>query len=92
MPKAAQPGGAPQEVARYCIEAVYAIVEQMAQNSQSQFPGLPMVFSGGVMSNTIIRQRITQKYGAAFAQPEFSADNAAGIAVLAWVRGNGYEK
>ncbi len=85
-------GAPPQEVARYCIEAVYAIVEQMAQNSQSQFPGLPMVFSGGVMSNTIIRQRITQKYGAAFAQPEFSADNAAGIAVLAWVRGNGYEK
>lgn len=34
------------------------------------------------MSNSIIRNNLTNKLGAYFAQPEFSADNAAGIAVL----------
>ena len=43
---------------------------------------LPVVFSGGVMSNSILREALTQRFGAWFAQPAFSADNAAGVAVL----------
>lgn len=88
--KMLQQGCPPQEVALYCIQSACAIVERMVENNRSQFPELPMVFSGGVMSNTIIRQHITEKYGGSFAQPEFSSDNAAGIAVLAWVRGSEY--
>ena len=44
---------------------------------------LPVVYAGGVMSNTIIRNELEAKYGAFFAQPEFSADNAVGVALLA---------
>ena len=44
---------------------------------------LPIVYAGGVMSNTQIRQKVTQKIeGSHFAAPVFSADNAAGIALL----------
>ena len=46
------------------------------------YGNLPLLFAGGVMSNSIIRQALTEKYGACFAPPEYSADNAAGIAVL----------
>lgn len=35
------------------------------------------------MSNRVIRDAIIQKYDASFAEPSFSCDNAAGIAVLA---------
>ena len=45
---------------------------------------LPVVFSGGVCSNSLLRQRLGEKYSATFAAPEFSSDNAAGVAVLAW--------
>ena len=47
-----------------------------------ELPEIPFVFAGGVMSNTYIRNHITEKYGAFFASPELSSDNAVGIAVM----------
>lgn len=79
-------GESRENVARFCIDSVYKIVEQMTQNSQNQYPGLPLIFSGGVMSNSLIREKIAREYHGYFAEPEFSADNAAGIAVLAAIR------
>lgn len=79
-------GESRENVARFCIDSVCKIVEQMTQNVQKQYPGLPLVFSGGVMSNSLIREKIAREYHGFFAEPEFSADNAAGIAVLAAVR------
>jgi N6-L-threonylcarbamoyladenine synthase len=35
------------------------------------------------MSNSIIREKIQNRFGASFAQPDFSCDNAAGVAILA---------
>ena len=75
-------GALPEDVARYCIEYVCAVVRQMALDAREALPGRPLIFSGGVMSNSLIRQRLTEELGGFFAQPEFSADNAAGIAVL----------
>ena len=44
---------------------------------------LPIVYAGGVMSNAKIRKMITGKMeNTHFAEPAFSADNAAGIALL----------
>ena len=44
---------------------------------------LPIVYAGGVMSNRRIQNEISQKIqNAHFAEPVFSADNAAGIALL----------
>ena len=73
-------------MAKFCLESVCAIVETMIKNNLEQYPGLPLIFSGGVMSNRLIRARVTEKFGGSFAAPEFSSDNAAGIAVLAAAR------
>ena len=54
-----------------------------------KYPGLPILMIGGVCSNTIIRRRITQRYGAVFAGEGFSCDNAAGIAFLTQLKHNG---
>ena len=59
----------------------YAVF-QATQQALTQYPGLPIVFSGGVASNTMLRQ-ILQPLNPIFAQPEFSTDNAMGVAVLA---------
>ena len=57
-------------------------LDGMASALQKEYGGLPMLFAGGVMSNRLIREALTEKYGAVFAEPAFSSDNAAGIAVL----------
>ncbi len=42
----------------------------------------PLLFSGGVMANRIIRAALESRFDAAFAEPRLSADNAVGIAEL----------
>lgn len=81
--KLVEAGTAPEDVARFCLENVSAIVEALVQRLQERYPGLPLVFSGGVLSNSLIRQRVGERFGGHFAAPELSSDNAAGIAVLA---------
>ena len=44
---------------------------------------LPLVYAGGFMSKSIIRKHFEEKYGALFAEPKFSSDNASGVAILA---------
>ena len=49
---------------------------------------MPVVFAGGVMSNTLIRTRLKEKFSAYFAEPEFSCDNAAGVAIYTYLKEN----
>lgn len=53
-----------------------------------KYGDLPLVFAGGVMSNTLIKNNITNKFNAYFAKPEFSCDNASGIAIYAYLKDN----
>lgn len=73
-----------ENIARYVIEHIYETLDAMIERIKDNYPDLPTVFAGGVMSNSIIRSRLTEK-GAIFAKPEFSSDNAAGVAVLAYL-------
>ncbi len=75
-------GESDSDIARYCIMCIAETLDKMAEYSLSNFGDMQLVFSGGVMSNSIIRKRFTEKYGAIFASPELSSDNAVGIAVL----------
>ena len=76
-------GSCPEDVAFYCLKYVSASVCQLTKNAQEKFPGLPILFVGGVMSNSIIRNDLSFCKNAVFAKPEFSSDNACGVAVLA---------
>lgn len=69
-------------VAAFVLEFVKSTLDKMTENLKNVYPDLPLVYSGGVMSNKKIRNYFTQKYSAYFAAPEFSSDNAAGIALL----------
>lgn len=71
------------DIARYCISAIAAALHGMTQAVRAQYPDLPLLYAGGVMSNRDICTEFTERYGAVFARPGFSSDNAAGIAVLA---------
>lgn len=77
-----QAGEADCDIARYCMEYVCAALRGMTRALTERFPGLPLLYSGGVMSNSLIRSRFAEEFGAVFAAPGYSSDNAAGIAVL----------
>ena len=55
----------------------------MTETLLDRYGKLPLVYAGGVMSNVLIRKTIEQRFGGYFAEPVYSSDNAAGIAVLA---------
>lgn len=76
-------GERPEDIALFCLRSVEAALQSMADVLLEQHPGKHLVFSGGVMSNGIIRKDFEARYDCSFAAPEFSADNAAGVAVLA---------
>lgn len=71
------------DIAKYCIDYISQVLFEMTVTLLEKYPGHPLVYSGGVMSNTLIRKRFYEEFGAVFASPGFSSDNAAGIAVLA---------
>lgn len=79
------------KIARFCIEYIINTLDMVCQKLIRKYGNIPIVFSGGVMSNSIINDRFTKKYGAIFASPEFSSDNAAGLAILSAVKGKVYE-
>lgn len=73
--------GIPAEAAAYALRCVAYAVFQATQQALAQYPGLPVVFSGGVASNSMLRQALAP-LNPIFAQPQFSTDNAMGVAVL----------
>lgn len=76
-------GERPEDICRFCIDYIMTAIYKMALYAREKYGNLPIVFSGGVMSNSIIKKKLTDELGAFFAAPEFSCDNAAGIAILA---------
>ena len=72
----------PAETAGYALRCVAKAVYLATEQALKAYPGLPVVFSGGVASNSMLRQVIAP-LNPIFAQPQFSTDNAMGVAVLA---------
>lgn len=73
--------GVPAETAAYALRCVALAVFQATQQALTRYPGLPVVFSGGVASNSMLRQ-VLAPLNPIFAQPQYSTDNAMGVAVL----------
>lgn len=70
------------ETAAYALRCVAEAVHKATKNALKAYPGLPVVFSGGVASNSMLRSRL-EDLNPIFAQPQYSTDNAMGVAVLA---------
>ncbi len=75
-------GETQEDTAKFLLCYIADTVSAMTEFAFHKLGALPIIFAGGVMSNTIIKNIITSRFDASFAQPEFSCDNAAGIAFL----------
>jgi N6-L-threonylcarbamoyladenine synthase len=77
-----QRNGAPkEEIASFVLNFVGNTLLALTASVQEKCPGLPVVYSGGVMSCSILKKMLAGD-GRYFAEPAYSADNAAGIAHL----------
>ena len=76
-----QKNGISAETAAYALRCVAGAVFQATKNALKEYPGLRVVFSGGVASNSMLREVIAP-LDPIFSQPQFSTDNAMGVAVL----------
>ena len=76
----AENGTAPAQIARFVLETVAGAVVRTTRAALERYPGLPVLCSGGVASNGLLRERMTD---AVFAPPQYSTDNALGVAILA---------
>lgn len=74
--------GIPAETAGFALRCVAHAVYKATQQALDAHPGLEIVFSGGVASNSMLRE-VLKPLNPIFAQPQFSTDNAMGVAVLA---------
>ena len=74
--------GIAAETAAYALRCVAKAVYLATEQALEAYPGLKVVFSGGVASNSLLREVIAP-LKPIFAQPQFSTDNAMGVAVLA---------
>ena len=72
-------GGPAADVARFIVATVARTIRRVTDQALEQYPGLPVLCSGGVASNSILREVMSD---AVFAPPVCSADNALGVAVL----------
>ena len=64
------------------FEAVCDNLIAMTKQLTKKYGESPVLFAGGVMSNTYMREKLSANFDAHFSEPAYSADNAAGIALL----------
>lgn len=73
-------GNAP-ETAAFALRCVAKAVFKASEQALQAYPGLRVVFSGGVASNSMLREMVAP-LNPIFSEPQYSTDNAMGVAVL----------
>ncbi len=74
------------DVSKFVLHCVTLTIDKMLNLILEKYGNMPVIFSGGVSSNSYLRNYITERYNAYFAAPEFSCDNAAGVAVYGYLK------
>ena len=69
------------DVARYTFETLALVLNRATQAAWGDYGRLPVLCSGGVASSNLLRQRL-DPLQAVFAPPQYSTDNALGVAIL----------
>lgn len=70
------------DIARYCLNSIAEVLRAMTKAAAE--PKSRVLYAGGVMSDRLIQDQLRNlPFASAFAAPEFSCDNAAGVAIFA---------
>ncbi len=75
-----------KDIAKFVISSIVKAADVMLEKITAEYGSMPVIFSGGVSGNSMLQKVIKEKYGAYFAEPQFSCDNAAGVAIYAYLK------
>ncbi len=67
----------------YVFDFVAETLSAMSKAARERYGELPILYAGGVMSNSRIKRELSALSETYFAAPEYSSDNAVGVALLA---------
>lgn len=76
-----------EDIARFVIEFVLNTISEMTLRLKEKYGDIPFVYGGGVMSNSLIKEKLSEM-GGIICEPQFSSDNAAGIAIYTYLKNN----
>lgn len=76
-------------VAHTCIEYISQTLDGMTGRILEHYGEMPILYAGGVMSNSLLQRFLLRRSDTHFAPPVFSSDNAAGVAVFAALKSEG---
>ncbi len=79
-------GEAKEDIARFVLEYISETVLAMLDELFKNYGRRHVIFSGGVSSNSLLREKLNNYHDVYFAKPEFSLDNAAGTAIYAYLK------
>ena len=75
-----------EDIAKFVLSYIAETISTMLSRIELKYKNMPVVFSGGVSSNSLLQKTIKEKFDAYFPEPEFSLDNAAGCAIYAYLK------
>lgn len=81
--KALWDGVSKEEISFFILDFIARNLDSMTVSAKGKYGNIPVLYAGGVMSNSYIKAYLEERHDAAFAAPEYSSDNAAGTAILA---------
>lgn len=76
-----------EDTAKFLLSYIADTLSKMTEELLKKYGDLPVIFAGGVMSNSIIRAVLQSRFNVFFASPELSSDNAVGTAFLTSLEG-----
>ena len=75
-------------IAKFVFLTIARSVSEVTNNAMAEIGKKPILISGGVAGSSILGERFNQLFSPVFGTPALSADNAAGIAILASIKEN----
>lgn len=71
------------DIAMFLFNSIASALTKSSIYLREVYGNLPIIYAGGVMSNSVIRKKLSLISDVYFAQPSFSCDNSCGTALLA---------
>lgn len=75
-------GATPEYICAYVFEFIAKSLLQIATNVRNRYTSIPIIWAGGVMSNSIIKNRLSALDNVYFTEPQYSSDNAVGVSLI----------
>jgi len=84
--KLREDGTDPSVICAFVLQTISYTICKATEQALQKYPGLPVLCSGGVMSNRFLASQMQSRFDAYFAEPQLSSDNALGVAILTSIK------